>query len=145
MSISFGKSRILGNTIGGGLAIVYFLLSSASGHSFAVEVVALPILVILCIVFSNGIKNNNGIIASLAALLMISLNIPGNETLSYAFERVLDTFIGTFVAILMNVTLKRAPKKEEESIDREIERLKEEEKTLRKARKLLEGKVQEGE
>ena len=68
-----------------------------------VELLLLPLLVIIVIVVSDGINNNAGIISATATLLMISLSIPQSDSFQYAMERVLDTFIGTFIAIGLNV------------------------------------------
>ncbi|SJZ75300.1 Aromatic acid exporter family member 1 [Pilibacter termitis] len=133
-SVSFGKSRIIGNTVGGACAVLYFLIAEHFQRHFLVQLFILPFFIVVCISFSNGIKNNAGIIASVATLLMISLNIPENETISYAFQRVLDTFIGTFIAILMNITMREKAEQEEISLEHDIERLQMEEEKLRKLR-----------
>lgn len=46
--------------------------------------------------------------------MMIALTIPADATYMYAVERVFDTFIGTVVAILMNIGVH--PKKPEEVV-----------------------------
>lgn len=102
-SLSFGKSRIIGNTLGGFLALLYVLAQDYFPNQHLVELLLLPLLVIIVIVVSDGINNNAGIISATATLLMISLSIPQSDSFQYAMERVLDTFIGTFIAIGLNV------------------------------------------
>ena len=97
-SLSFGKSRIIGNTLGGFLALLYVLAQDYFPNQNLVELMLLPLLVIIVIVVSDGINNNAGIISATATLLMISLSIPQSDSFQYAMERVLDTFIGTFIA-----------------------------------------------
>ena len=81
-----------------------------------VELLLLPLLVIIVIVVSDGINNNAGIISATATLLMISLSIPQSDSFQYAMERVLDTFIGTFIAIGLNVFLQPKPAEEAHEI-----------------------------
>ncbi|MEO1770336.1 MULTISPECIES: FUSC family protein [Enterococcus] len=101
-SFSFGRSRILGNSIGGLLALIYFYIQAFFENDFYVELTVLPLLVILVIVISDGIGNNSGIVSAIATMLLISLSIPQGESTIYALNRVLDTFIGTVIAISLN-------------------------------------------
>jgi uncharacterized membrane protein YgaE (UPF0421/DUF939 family) len=102
-TLSFGVSRLIGNTLGGGAAILYFLIFDQFHGSEWVTLTALPLLLMLLIAFNDGINNNKGIVGSVAALLMIALLIPESQTMGYVVERVFDTFIGTGIAILLNI------------------------------------------
>lgn len=102
-TIEFGKSRIIGNAIGGMFAIVYYLLFTVFHHNEWSMVILLPVLLMVLISLNDGINNNKGLIGSVAAFLMIALTIPADATYVYALQRVLDTFIGTIAAILMNI------------------------------------------
>ncbi|MDU6293587.1 MAG: aromatic acid exporter family protein, partial [Streptococcus mitis] len=42
-----------------------------------------------------------------AAMLIITLSIPTGETILYVFARVSETFMGVFVAILVNYDIDR--------------------------------------
>lgn len=108
---SFGKSRIIGNTLGGVAALTYFALESYASNTFLLQLIGIPLLIILIIVFSDGINNNTGIIGSIATFLIIALSGPTTNKIAYAIERVVDTFIGTFIAIGVNSLIK-PPKKE---------------------------------
>lgn len=47
-------------------------------------------------------NNKAGIIGGVSALLIITLSIPAGDTIQYVFIRVFETFIGVFIAILVN-------------------------------------------
>lgn len=113
-SVSFGKSRVLGNSLGGVLALFYFFVQSYFQNEFLVQVILLPILVVVIIVFSDGIDNNAGIVSGIATMLMIALSIPSGESFSYAFARVMDTFIGTTIAISINALRPHANEREKQ-------------------------------
>jgi len=122
-SLTFGKSRILGNTLGGGLSIIYFLIQDLFSNDFLVELFFLPFLVIVVIVVSDGINNNSGIISAIATLLLITLSIPQGESIYFAFSRVVDTFIGTFVGIGLNFFIKPKPIEENKEIEEDLAEL----------------------
>ena len=128
-SLSFGKSRIIGNTLGGFLALLYVLAQDYFPNQHLVELLLLPLLVIIVIVVSDGINNNAGIISATATLLMISLSIPQSDSFQYAMERVLDTFIGTFIAIGLNVFLQPKPAEEAHEISEDLAELERKKRT----------------
>lgn len=129
-SLSFGKSRIIGNTLGGVLAILYFFIQNHFSHDFIVELIFIPILVIIVIVVSDGLNNNSGIISAIATLLLIALSIPQGETLSSAISRVIDTFIGTFVGIGVNFIMRPKLQEEKKEIEDDFMLLKKKEQEL---------------
>jgi len=102
-TLEFGKSRIIGNAIGGAFAILYYLLFTACHRNEWSMVILLPVLLMVLISLNDGINNNKGLIGSVAAFLMIALTIPTDATYIYALQRVFDTFIGTVAAIIMNI------------------------------------------
>ena len=101
-SISFGRSRVLGNSLGGLLALIFYYIQSFFNNDFFVELFVLPLFVVLVIVLSDGLNNNSGIISAIATMLLIALSIPQGESFLYALNRVLDTFIGTIIGISLN-------------------------------------------
>lgn len=131
-TVSFGRSRIIGNTIGGFLAILYFLVKHFFHNDFLVELFLLPLLVIIVIVVSDGINNNSGIISAIATLLLIALSIPQGESYLYAIQRVLDTFIGTFIAIGINFFLRPPELEKKEELAEDLVELQKKEALLRK-------------
>ncbi|MGC6770476.1 FUSC family protein [Enterococcus sp. LJL128] len=139
-SLSFGKSRVIGNSLGGGLALLYFVVQQHFSNDFLVELFFLPFLVILVIVLSDGMGNNSGIISAIATMLMIALSVPQGESMYYAFERVLDTFIGTFVAISINFLIRAKPVEKERQIEEDLAELEKKEKELEELRKRIQEK-----
>ncbi|MBT2732936.1 aromatic acid exporter family protein [Carnobacterium sp. ISL-102] len=109
-SLKFGKTRIFGNSIGAIFAALLVLLQQFSGQFFLVEMIGVPIGVILIIIFCDLTNYNNGIIGASAAFLIIYFSIPTDETVLYAFARIVDTFIGTFIAISVNRLIPGGPK-----------------------------------
>ncbi|HFU4054535.1 TPA: aromatic acid exporter family protein [Streptococcus suis] len=101
-SVHFGTSRILGNTIGGFYALLFFLLDRLFLDQFWVTAVFVPIFVMLTIMTNVAMNNKSGIIGAVSALLIISLSIPAGDTIQYVFVRVFETFVGVFIAILVN-------------------------------------------
>lgn len=101
-TISFARSRVLGNIIGGIAALLYLFIQNLMPQSFLVELLFVPLTVALVIILSDGINNHAGIISAIATLLLISLNPLGDKSFAFAFQRILDTFIGTLIAVGLN-------------------------------------------
>ncbi|VTX55103.1 Uncharacterised protein [Enterococcus hirae] len=130
-TVSFGRSRIIGNSIGGFLGIIYFLVKNYFHNDFLVELFLLPVLVVIVIVVSDGINNNSGIISAIATLLLIALSVPQGESSLYAIQRVLDTFIGTFIAIGINFFLRPPETEKKEELVEDLVELQKKESLLR--------------
>ena len=130
-TVSFGRSRIIGNSIGGFLGIIYFLVKNYFHNDFLVELFLLPVLVVIVIVVSDGINNNSGIISAIATLLLIALSVPQGESSLYAIQRVLDTFIGTFIAIGINFFLRPPETEKKEELVEDLVKLQKKEALLR--------------
>ncbi len=64
--------------------------------------VFVPVFVMLTIMTNVAMNNKAGIIGGVSALLIITLSIPAGDTIQYVFIRVFETFIGVFIAILVN-------------------------------------------
>ncbi|KXT72439.1 hypothetical protein STRDD10_01928 [Streptococcus sp. DD10] len=106
-SVHFGASRILGNSIGGFFALIFFLLNSWFQASFLVTLFFVPIMTMLTIMTNVAVNNKAGIIGGVSALLIITLSISPGETVLYVFTRIFETFIGVFIAILVNYDIDR--------------------------------------
>ena len=61
----------------------------------------------LTIMTNVAMNNKAGVIGGVAAMLIITLSIPSGETILYVFARVSETFMGVFVAILVNYDIDR--------------------------------------
>ncbi|MCD5076141.1 FUSC family protein [Enterococcus gallinarum] len=130
-TLSFGKSRVLGNSIGGATAIIYFFMKQYFHNDFLIELLVLPALVAFIIVLSDGINNNSGIISGIATMLLITLSVPQGESFIFALDRVLDTFIGTLIAIFINFVLRPPEKEKQAEIKEDLVVMKERETELK--------------
>lgn len=117
-TVKLGKARLFGNALGGLIALVYTLLQQVIHHSVLLEIIGVPLLVIVLIVISDALNNNTGIIGATSTLLIIALTIPKNQSLAYTALRVLDTFVGIFIAFLVNRFIK--PQQPEEKFKRSM-------------------------
>lgn len=106
-SVHFGLSRLLGNAIGGAYALSFFLLSDWVQNPFWVTLICLPIFTMLTIMTNVAMNNSSGVISGVATMLIIALSIPPGSSGVYALTRVLETFIGVFIAILVNADIKK--------------------------------------
>ena len=89
-SVHFGTSRILGNSIGGFYALVFFLLNTLFQEAFWVTLLIVPICTMLTIMTNVAMNNKAGVIGGVAAMLIITLSIPSGETILYVFARVFE-------------------------------------------------------
>lgn len=90
--------------------------------------VALPIFVALVIIVSDGINNNSGIISAIATMLLITLSVTESQSVYFAIDRVLDTFIGTFIALAINFILRPPTNEKEKEIAEDLVELKKKKK-----------------
>ena len=130
-SISFGRSRVLGNSLGG-LALIFYYIQAFFKNDFLIELFILPLFVILVIVLSDGLNNNSGIISAIATMLLIALSIPQGESFVYALNRVLDTFIGTIIGISLNGVISPQTDEKEKQIKEDLVELRKKEADLNK-------------
>lgn len=82
------------------------------------------------IIVSDGIKNNSGIISAIATMLLISLSVPQGESSLFAIQRVIDTFIGTFIAITLNFVIRPPETETAQAITEDLAVLKRKEEKL---------------
>ncbi|MBL6537823.1 aromatic acid exporter family protein [Streptococcus suis] len=104
-SVHFGTSRILGNSIGGFYALLFFIVDAFFRNHFLVTLFVVPLCVMLTIMTNVAMNNKAGIIGGVSALLIITLSIPSGNAIEYVFIRVFETFVGVFIAILVNYDL----------------------------------------
>lgn len=106
-SVHFGASRIMGNSIGGFYALSFFLIKSFFHGSYLITLFLVPVATMLTIMTNVAVNNKAGIIGGVSALLIITLSIPDGETFLYVFARIFETFIGVFIAMLVNYDIDR--------------------------------------
>lgn len=109
-SLHFGRSRILGNSIGGFYAIAFFAINQFFHEAFWVTLFLVPICVMLTIMTNVAMNNKPGVIGAVAAMLIITLSVPSGGSVQYAVSRVFETFIGVFIAILVNYDIDKLRK-----------------------------------
>lgn len=105
-TLSFGSYRILGNLLGGAFALVYYFIAHNYQDQFYLELILVPLLVIVLIVAADAIGLNAGIVGATSTLLVIVLTVPANQTFFFALNRILDTIIGTVIALGVNHFIK---------------------------------------
>lgn len=140
-TVSFGRSRILGNSMGGLFAIFYFFIKQYVHQDFLLELFLLPLLVALIIILSDGINNNAGIVSAIATMLLITLSVTRSESIYFALQRVIDTFIGTFVAIAINFLIRPPEKEKESEIKEDLVVLKQKEAKLQEMLKEVQTQI----
>ncbi len=67
-----------------------------------VQLITIPLLIVALIWVLSSTKNYEGTVGGCATLLTILFMIPDNQSYSYALARVVDSFIGMFVAFGIN-------------------------------------------
>ena len=129
-TLKASKARFIGSALGGTLAIVYYFFYLLSHQNFAVQIVLMPLFVLVNIVIMDGFNLHPGLVGANATLLIIGLTIPENAYVTYAVNRVLDTFFGVAVATLVNSAfIHDAPKMSLKAMIRE--RVKKSRQTMR--------------
>lgn len=110
-SVHFGASRVLGNSIGGAYALLYYLVERLLPQHFMVTLIMVPICVMLTIMTNVALNNKAGVVGGVSALLIITLSIPSGDSIAYALTRILETFCGVFIAMLVNYDINLLKKK----------------------------------
>lgn len=98
----FGRHRIVGNTFGAIFAVIVILLYEVIGNVVIVQLVCIPLLMMVMITCCSATGHREGVVGACGTFLTIIFMIPENESFRYAMERVLDTFIGTGIALGVN-------------------------------------------
>lgn len=61
----------------------------------------------LTIMTNVAMNNKAGVIGGVSALLIITLSVSEGDTIVYVFARIFETFLGVFVAMLVNYDINR--------------------------------------
>ena len=61
----------------------------------------------LTIMTNVAMNNKAGVIGGVSALLIITLSVFEGDTIVYVFARIFETFLGVFVAMLVNYDINR--------------------------------------
>lgn len=109
-TIKFGRHRVVGNTLGALTSLVVILIFSIFGDSELVQLIAVPIIIVLMIALLANLGCHEGTVGAVATLLTILFMIPSDKSYSYALARVVDSFIGMTIALLVNKYLPNGKK-----------------------------------
>lgn len=144
-TVSIGKERILGNTVGSIAAMIYLLVQHFLPQTLFLQLILLPVLVALVIIFLDGIDNNSGIITGIATFILITLSTPQGESVIVALDRIVDTFIGVGVAIFLNTILRPPEIEKEKEIESDLTELKGKEQDLQETLAKVHEKIKDKE
>lgn len=101
-TLKFGRHRVVGNVSGALFSVIAIFIFDVFGDGKLVQLISIPILIVTLIWFLSSTKNYEGTVGACATLLTILFMIPNNQSYSYALARVVDSFIGMFVAFGVN-------------------------------------------
>lgn len=104
-SFDFGRTRIFGNAVGAILATLLVLFQTATGNTFVLEIIGVSVGQMLVIIICDRLNYHDGIIGGTATYMITYFTIPMNATYVYGLNRVLDTVIGSIIAILVNIVI----------------------------------------
>ena len=90
--------------------MLFFLINNLFHEQFWVILLIVPLCTMLTIMTNVAMNNKAGVIGGVSAMLIITLSIPTGETVLYVFARVFETFMGVFVAMLVNSDVDRLRK-----------------------------------
>ncbi len=94
-SFKAGKNRMLGTTIGAVIGLICALIAPGN-------IVICGIGVIIVIFICDSLGWNKSITISCIVFLAIMLNLNGRTPFMYSINRIIDTFIGITVAVIVN-------------------------------------------
>lgn len=105
-SITFGRYRIIGNTLGALIAALVVQVKLIFGiDNPYIHIVAVSLGILLVIVSCNVLNSNKSIVNSSATYFVVLLTISTSELASYTVDRILDCFIGVVIAVAVNYLL----------------------------------------
>lgn len=101
-TVKVGVSSLVGNIIGGIMALLYFWITESIHDNFTLELLILPLFIILVVLLCELVHDNKGLVSAISTTILICLSVSYNESFAFALDRTIDTFIGTLVAISIN-------------------------------------------
>ena len=106
-SLNMGKSRMIGTTIGGILGLFFIFVDRHFYINFLnTQAVITGIGIISVIYLCNILNRQSSAQIACIVYLAIMVNLKGIEPYSYAINRIFDTFIGVFIALIINIYIK---------------------------------------
>lgn len=116
--------RLIGQALGGALALLFFFIYDGTGYQFWVKVVLITVMVLIIMIVLNRFELYSGIVGGNATFLMVTLSIPVGSALAYCGIRIIDSFIGVLIAIIVNsFWVEKEIVKAEQKADKVIEKI----------------------
>ncbi|WP_375179605.1 aromatic acid exporter family protein [Enterococcus rotai] len=104
-TLRYGKHRIIGNVMGAIMSIAVIAIFNWLGRTELVQLIFIPVIITLMIALLASLGYHEGTVGACATLLTIVFMIPANQSYGYAFARVVDSFIGMGIALLVNYVI----------------------------------------
>ena len=104
-SMRFGKDRVIGNTVGAFSSLIVITLFNLFGNTDISQLIIIPLMIISMITLLSKLNAKEGTIGSCATLFTILFMIPETQTYIYAFNRIIDSFIGVGIGLAVDYTL----------------------------------------
>ncbi|MFD1899148.1 FUSC family protein [Enterococcus termitis] len=104
-TIKYGKHRIIGNVLGAIMSVAVIAVFNLLGRTEIVQLIFIPTIITLMIALLACFGYHEGTVGACATLLTIVFMIPSDQSYGYAFARVVDSFIGMGIALLVNYTI----------------------------------------
>lgn len=101
-TLKYGKHRIIGNVMGAMMSIAVIVVFNWLGRTELVQLIFIPVIITLMIALLASLGYHEGTVGACATLLTIVFMIPTDQSYGYAFARVVDSFIGMGIALLVN-------------------------------------------
>lgn len=124
-SYKMGKERMIG-TITGGLVGLSFTFLALTFNLIKFPGLITGAGVVLTIYLLNIFNKKGSVSIGCIVLIAIMTNLHGKAPYAYAFDRIIDTFIGIIIALLINKYIykyENKVKKDIENIEEKINRL----------------------
>lgn len=107
-TLKYGKHRVVGNVLGALTSLVVIALFDLFGNTQLTQLITIPLVIMVMIAALVKLNAQEGTVGASATLLTILFMIPKHASYLYAFNRVIDSFIGMAIAILINYLLPTA-------------------------------------
>ena len=113
-----GKARMLGTAIGGliGLIVLYADIALYN-REFTLFMVPLGVLFVIWFCNIIGRPNSTAFAAITLTIIMIAVDKYNLPAYQYAINRTVDTSIGVLIAMVVNLSLKKPNKIEQEEVN----------------------------
>lgn len=104
-TMKYGKHRIIGNVLGAIMSIAVIAIFHWFGQSDIVQLIFIPLIIMWMIALLAHFGYQEGTVGACATLLTIVFMIPADHSYRYAFDRVVDSFIGMGIALAVNYVI----------------------------------------